>query len=130
MDEQAAIGVVGTQKATPYGIKMARKIGYEITKCGGLVVTGLAEGIDSAAAEGALHAEGACVGVLGGAIEVCCSPSGTMCCTAMWRLLARLSANILPAIPLIRRTFLKETVSSAACLLVLRLYKRHLGAEL
>lgn len=69
MDEQAAIGVVGTRKATPYGIKMARKMGYELTKCGGLVVTGLAEGIDSAAAEGALRAGGACVGVLGCAID-------------------------------------------------------------
>lgn len=69
MDEMAAIGVVGTRKATPYGIKMARKLAYEITKCGGLVVTGLAEGIDSAAAEGALRAGGACVGVLGCAID-------------------------------------------------------------
>ena len=69
MDEQAAIGIVGTRKATPYGIKLARKMGYEITKCGGLVVTGLAEGIDSAAAEGALRAGGACVGVLGCAID-------------------------------------------------------------
>ena len=69
MDEQAATAVVGTRKATPYGIKMARTLGYEITKCGGLVVTGLAEGIDSAAAEGALRAGGACVGVLGCAID-------------------------------------------------------------
>ncbi|NCB74747.1 MAG: DNA-protecting protein DprA [Clostridia bacterium] len=69
MDEKAAVGVVGTRKATPYGIKMARKLAFEITKCGGLVVTGLAEGIDSAAAEGALRAGGACVGVLGCAID-------------------------------------------------------------
>lgn len=69
IDEEAAIGVVGTRKATPYGIKMARALGYEITKCGGLVVTGLAEGIDSAAAEGALRAGGAVIGVLGCAID-------------------------------------------------------------
>ncbi len=69
IDEEAAIGIVGTRKATPYGIKMARKLGFEIAKCGGLVVTGLAEGIDSAAAEGALRAGGACVGVLGCAID-------------------------------------------------------------
>lgn len=69
IDEQAAIGVVGTRKATSYGIKMAQKLGFEITKCGGLVVTGLAEGIDSAAAEGALRAGGSCIGVLGCAID-------------------------------------------------------------
>ncbi|MEF9971308.1 MAG: DNA-processing protein DprA [Oscillospiraceae bacterium] len=69
MDEQAAIGIVGTRKASPYGIKMSRRMGFEITKGGGLVVTGLALGIDSASAEGALRAGGSCVGVLGCAID-------------------------------------------------------------
>ncbi|MEG1403879.1 MAG: DNA-processing protein DprA [Oscillospiraceae bacterium] len=70
MDEQAAIAIVGTRKATPYGLKMSRKMGFEITKCGGLVVTGLAAGVDSASAEGALRAGHGCVGVLGCAIDV------------------------------------------------------------
>lgn len=69
IDEEAAIAVVGTRKATPYGIKMGRGIGYEITRGGGLVVTGLAAGVDSAAAEGALRAGGSCIGVLGCAID-------------------------------------------------------------
>ncbi len=65
VDEEAAIAVVGTRKATPYGIKMGRGLGYQITKCGGLVVSGLTSGIDAAGAEGALRAGGACIGVLG-----------------------------------------------------------------
>ena len=65
VDEEAAIAVVGTRKATPYGIKMGRSLGYQITKCGGLVVSGLTSGIDAAGAEGALRAGGACIGVLG-----------------------------------------------------------------
>ncbi len=69
VDEHAAIGIVGTRRATPYGIKMGRKIGTDITRCGGLVVTGLAEGVDSAGAEGALRAGGSCIGVLGCAID-------------------------------------------------------------
>ncbi len=69
MDDEAAIGVVGTRKATPYGIKMATNLGYEITRGGGLIVSGLAEGIDSAAAVGALRASGRCVGVLGTGIN-------------------------------------------------------------
>lgn len=69
IDEQAAIAVVGTRKATPYGVKMGRKLGFEISKSGGLVVTGLAEGIDTSAAEGALRAGACCVGVLGCAID-------------------------------------------------------------
>lgn len=39
MDEEAAIAVVGTREPTPYGVKMAQRLGYELTKCGGLVVS-------------------------------------------------------------------------------------------
>lgn len=70
LDEEAAVGIVGTRKATPYGIKMALNMGYEITRGGGYVISGLAAGIDSAGAEGALRAGGGCVGVLGTAIDV------------------------------------------------------------
>ena len=69
IDEEAAIAIVGTRGATPYGIKMGRQMGYEITKGGGLVISGLAEGVDSAGAFGALYAGGSCVGVLGTAIN-------------------------------------------------------------
>ena len=69
MDEEAAIAIVGTRSATPYGIKMSRLFGEEITAGGGLVVTGLAAGADSAAAQGALLAGGSCIGVLGCAID-------------------------------------------------------------
>lgn len=69
MDEEAAIAIVGTRGATPYGIKMAIRMGYELTKCGGLLVSGLTLGIDAAGARGALLAGGACVGVLGTAID-------------------------------------------------------------
>ncbi len=70
VDEMPAIAVVGTRKASAYGIKMALRLGGEITASGGCVVTGLALGIDGAAARGALSAGGICVGVLGSAINV------------------------------------------------------------
>lgn len=69
VDAEAAVAVVGTRKCTPYGRKMARRIAYEIAVGGGLVVTGLAEGIDSYAAEGALLANKPVIGVLGTAIN-------------------------------------------------------------
>ena len=69
VDEHAAVAVVGTRRATPYGMKMAARLGYEITRCGGLVVSGLTAGIDSAAARGALMAAGRCIGVLGTPID-------------------------------------------------------------
>lgn len=65
VDDEAAIAVIGTRKASPYGIKMGRKLGYEIAKCGGIVVSGLTAGIDAAGAEGALMAGGRVIGVLG-----------------------------------------------------------------
>lgn len=65
MDEEAAVAIAGTRKCTPYGIKTSERMGYELTREGCLIVSGLAKGIDSAAAKGALRAGGKVVGVLG-----------------------------------------------------------------
>ena len=69
IDDLAAVAVVGTRRATPYGLKMATRMGYELTQCGALVVSGLTRGVDAAAAQGALMAGGSCVGVFGTAID-------------------------------------------------------------
>ena len=65
IDAEPAIAVIGTRKATPYGVKMGMRLGYEIAKCGATLISGLTVGIDSAAAEGALMADGRVIGVLG-----------------------------------------------------------------
>lgn len=65
LDAVPAIGVVGTRKASAYGMTTARQLGWQLAKCGGAVVSGLAAGIDGAAMEGALMAGGTVVGVLG-----------------------------------------------------------------
>lgn len=65
IDDEPAIAVIGTRNASPYGIKMGRKLGFEIAKCGGVVISGLTKGVDAAGAEGALVADGKCIGVLG-----------------------------------------------------------------
>lgn len=70
MDEEAAVAVVGTRRATPYGLRMAEQIAYEVSKGGGLIVSGLASGIDSAAARGALRSGRPVVGVLGNGLDV------------------------------------------------------------
>jgi len=75
IDEEAAVAVVGTRSCTPYGVRAAERIGFEIAKSGGLVVSGLARGIDSAAARGALRAGGRVVGVLGCGPDVVYPPS-------------------------------------------------------
>ena len=67
---QPVIGVVGTRKASSYGLQTAHLFGSEIAVCGGLVVSGVATGIDGKAMEGALDAGKPTVGVLGGGVDV------------------------------------------------------------
>lgn len=69
-DEEAAIAMAGTRRASPYGKQMAREIAYEITIQGGLVVTGIVGGCDFNAATGALRAGGPLVCVTAGGVDV------------------------------------------------------------
>ena len=67
---QPVIGVVGTRKASPYGMQTAHLLSAQIAACGGLVVSGVATGIDAISMEGALDAGKPTVGVLGGGVDV------------------------------------------------------------
>ena len=69
-DGVPVIGVVGTRGCSAYGSSVAAKLGREISCCGGLVVSGLADGIDAAAMKGALKAGFPTVGVLGTGADV------------------------------------------------------------
>lgn len=69
-DDVPMIGVVGTRKATVYGLNTAKRFGSQICACGALVVSGGANGIDSMAMEGALEAGGPVVCVLGCGVDV------------------------------------------------------------
>lgn len=69
-DEEIAIAMAGTRKATPYGRKVAAELAYQITRMGGLVLTGIVEGCDRYAADGALKAGGPLVCVLAGGVDV------------------------------------------------------------
>lgn len=64
-DDSPVIGVVGTRQCTPYGLTAAKRFGHEIASCGGILVSGLAEGIDAMAMKSALSAGGTVVGILG-----------------------------------------------------------------
>lgn len=69
-DKLPTIGVVGTRHPSVYGRQAAKRLGGEIAAAGGLVVSGLAEGIDGAAMEAALSAGFPAVGVLGCGADV------------------------------------------------------------
>lgn len=64
-----AIAVVGSRKATQYGIDAAEKFSQELARSGFAVISGLALGIDAAAHQGALDMNGKTVGVLGSSID-------------------------------------------------------------
>lgn len=64
-DARVCLGVVGSREASVHGLDLARETGRELAAAGAVVVSGLARGIDSAAHEGALDADGLTVAVLG-----------------------------------------------------------------
>ena len=69
-DGNPLIGVVGTRMASAYGLTTAKRMGYQIAKCGGIVVSGMAFGIDGVAMSGALTAGAPVVGVLGCGVDI------------------------------------------------------------
>ena len=64
-EQRPAIGMIGTRKASPYGLQIAEKLGNQIAGCGALVVSGGADGIDTQALVGALQTGKKVVAVLG-----------------------------------------------------------------
>ena len=69
-DSVPTIGIVGTRKASAYGLQVARQMGSQIAACGGYVVSGAASGADAAAMQGALDAGCPVMGVLGCGVDV------------------------------------------------------------
>ena len=60
-----AIAIVGTRKATPGGLGIARVLASDIARAGFVIVSGMADGIDSAAHLGAIDGNGKTIAVLG-----------------------------------------------------------------
>ena len=69
-ETRPVIGVVGTRKASAYGLSQTRRLAQQITACGGVVVSGGAVGVDTLALQGALEAGGQPVVILGCGVDV------------------------------------------------------------
>ena len=74
-DERVVIGVVGSRRASSYGIGKAAELGRDLARRGAVVVSGIAQGVDAAALRSAIRAGGTVCSVLGGGIDVVYPPS-------------------------------------------------------
>jgi DNA processing protein len=63
-ERKVHVAIVGAREATPLGLKYAQELAHDVAKAGGVVVSGGAIGIDAAAHEGALEANGVTWAVL------------------------------------------------------------------
>lgn len=68
------VAIVGTRRATLYGLSVAKKLASGLARSGFCIVSGLARGIDAAAHEGALEVGGTTVAVLGCGIDIVYPP--------------------------------------------------------
>lgn len=64
------IAIIGCREATEYGIKVAKKIAYELAKEKITIISGLAKGIDSASHLGAIYAKEKTIAVLGNGLDM------------------------------------------------------------
>jgi DNA processing protein len=73
-EDGLAMAIIGSRRGTPYGLRMAERLGADLGARGVTVVSGLARGVDTAAHRGALDAGGRTLAVLGSGVDVVYPP--------------------------------------------------------
>jgi len=70
LTDMRTFGIVGTRTCSTYGLRMARKIGRELSENGVTVVSGMARGIDGGSQQGAVDAGGRTIAVVGCGLDI------------------------------------------------------------
>lgn len=70
MVEEPAVALVGSRKATPYGLNVTQYLARDLASAGVTIVSGLARGIDARAHTAAVQAGGRTLAVLGSGVDV------------------------------------------------------------
>ena len=69
LNEPGTVGIVGSRKPTEYGLNAAADIGGELAKNGAIIVSGLADGLDSAGHRAAVKNDCPTIAVMGVPID-------------------------------------------------------------
>ncbi len=71
LDARPRVAIVGTRRATSYGLRVTRELTTAFVRAGACIVSGLATGIDGMAHRTALDEHGVTIAVLGTGLDVC-----------------------------------------------------------
>jgi DNA processing protein len=69
LEKRPRVAIVGTRRATAYGLRVTRELATAFSRAGAVVVSGMASGIDGAAHRATLGEGGLTIGVLGTGLD-------------------------------------------------------------